>query len=101
MPPAARTGDSHTCPITTLFSAHVGGPILPPCMPRVLIGSMPAARVGDKALCAGPTDVIAKGSPTVLIGNMMAARMGDLTVHGGVIVVGFPTVWIGEAGGPG
>jgi uncharacterized Zn-binding protein involved in type VI secretion len=35
------------------------------------------------------------GSPTVLIGNLMAARMGDPTVHGGVIVIGFPTVIIG------
>ncbi len=101
MPPAARSGDMHACPVTTLLSAHVGGPILPPCMPTVLIGSLPAARVGDPATCSGPPDVIAKGSPTVLIGNMMAARIGDLTVHGGAIVAGFPTVWIGETGGPG
>jgi uncharacterized Zn-binding protein involved in type VI secretion len=31
----------------------------------------------------------------VLIGGMPAARMGDMTLHGGVIVVGFPTVLIG------
>jgi uncharacterized Zn-binding protein involved in type VI secretion len=35
------------------------------------------------------------GSPTVLIGGMMAARIGDMTMHGGVILVGFPTVLIG------
>jgi type VI secretion system secreted protein VgrG len=62
---------------------------------------MPAARVGDMATCVGPPDVIAKGSPTVLIGFMMAARQGDLTAHGGVLVMGFPTVMIGEAGGGG
>lgn len=73
---------------------HVGGPILPPCEPTVLIGNLPAARVGDMATCAGPPDVIAMGSPTVLIGNMMAARIGDPTVHGGVIVMGCPTVMI-------
>ncbi len=101
MPPAARFGDLHTCPMVDFFKPHVGGPILPPCCPTVLIGSMPAARVTDKALCAGPPDMIAVGSPTVLIGNLMAARMGDLTVHGGVIVAGFPTVMIGEVGGPG
>jgi hypothetical protein len=42
--------------------------------------------------------MIAMGSPTVLIGNLMAARMGDPTVHGGVIVIGCPTVIIGEVG---
>jgi uncharacterized Zn-binding protein involved in type VI secretion len=74
---------------------HVGGPILPPCCPSVLIGFMPAARVGDMALCVGPPDVIAKGSMTVLIGGQTAARIGDLTAHGGVIVIGYPTVIIG------
>jgi len=74
---------------------HVGGPILPPCCPTVLIGMMPAARVGDMLTCVGPPDAIAKGSMTVLIGGMPAARIGDLTVHGGVITVGFPQVMIG------
>jgi hypothetical protein len=50
------------------------------------------------ATCVGPPDVIAMGSPTVLIGSMMAARMGDLTAHGGTIVIGCPTVIIGEVG---
>jgi uncharacterized Zn-binding protein involved in type VI secretion len=77
---------------------HVGGPVLPPGCPTVLIGMMPAARVGDMLVCVGPPDVIALGSPTVLIGNMMAARMGDLTAHGGVIAVGMPTVQIGIPG---
>jgi uncharacterized Zn-binding protein involved in type VI secretion len=60
-----------------------------------MIGFMPAARVGDMAVCVGPPDVIALGSFTVLIGGMPAARMGDLTAHGGTIVLGFPTVNIG------
>ncbi|HQR05719.1 MAG TPA: PAAR domain-containing protein [Gemmatales bacterium] len=95
MPPAARMGDMHVCPMVTGVVPHVGGPILPPCCPTVLIGMMPAARVTDMALCVGPPDSIAKGSATVLIGNMMAARLGDQTVHGGVIVSGFPQVMIG------
>jgi uncharacterized Zn-binding protein involved in type VI secretion len=96
MPPAARVGDMHTCPMVEPGPVpHVGGPILPPCCPTVLIGNMPAARVGDMATCVGPPDTIAKGSATVLIGNKPAARLGDLTAHGGVIVVGFPTVLIG------
>ena len=97
--PAARVSDMHTCPMVTPAVPpipHVGGPILPPGCPTVLIGSMPAARVGDMAICVGPPDAIAPpGSPTVLIGGMPAARMGDMTVHGGSIVVGFPTVLIG------
>jgi uncharacterized Zn-binding protein involved in type VI secretion len=74
---------------------HVGGPILPPGCPTVLIGSLPAARSGDMATCVGPPDTIAMGSTTVMIGNMPAARVGDLTAHGGTIVAGYPTVMIG------
>ncbi len=95
MPPASRVGDMHVCPMVTGVVPHVGGPILPPCCPTVLIGFMPAARVGDMCVCVGPPDTIAKGSATVLIGNMMAARIGDMTVHGGNIVMGLPTVMIG------
>ena len=98
MPPAARIGDLHTCPMVTGVVPHVGGPLLPPGCPTVLIGGMPAARVGDMAVCVGPPDSIVKGSPTVLIGNMPAARVGDNTAHGGVIVMGFPMVMIGESG---
>lgn len=100
MPPAARVSDMHTCPMVNPGPVpHVGGPVLPPCCPTVLIGFLPAARVSDQCLCAaGPPDIIIMGSPTVLIGNMMAARMGDPTAHGGVIVAGCPTVIIGEMG---
>jgi len=64
-------------------------------MPTVLIGNMPAAKVGDSCICVGPPDSIVKGSATVLIGGMPAARMGDSTAHGGTIVIGMPTVLIG------
>jgi uncharacterized Zn-binding protein involved in type VI secretion len=63
-----------------------------------MIGFMPAARMGDMCVCVGPPDSIAKGSPTVKIGGMMAARMGDLTMHGGTITLGCPTVMIGDVG---
>jgi uncharacterized Zn-binding protein involved in type VI secretion len=98
VPPAARITDMHVCPMVTGLVPHVGGPILPPCEPTVLIGGLPAARVTDMATCVGPPDVIAMGSPTVLIGNLMAARIGDLTAHGGNIVLGCFTVMIGEIG---
>ena len=84
----------HTCPMVTGVVPHVGGPILPPGMPTVLIGGMPAARMGDMCTCVGPPDVIAMGSPKVMIGGMPAARMGDMTSHGGVITLGYPTVMI-------
>ena len=95
MPPAARVGDMHVCPMVTGVVPHVGGPILPVGCSTVLIGRQPAARVGDMVTCVGPADVIALGSTTVLIGGMMAARMGDMTAHGGSIVLGLPTVMIG------
>jgi uncharacterized Zn-binding protein involved in type VI secretion len=85
----------HTCPMVTGVVPHVGGPILPPGAPTVLIVGHPAARVGDMATCVGPPDTIVQGSATVLIGGKPAARMGDMTAHGGVIVVGCPTVLIG------
>ncbi len=90
--PAARVGDMHTCPMVTVLVPHVGGPILPPGAPTVLIGGQPAARMGDMAVCVGPPDVIVMGSPLVLIAGQPAARLGDLTAHGGVIVMGFPSV---------
>lgn len=95
MPPAARVADMHVCPMFTGPVPHVGGPILPPGCPTVLIGYLPAARATDMCVCVGPPDVIAKGSTTVLIGYLPAARMGDPTAHGGTIVMGFPTVVIG------
>ena len=88
----------HTCPMVTPGLPpipHVGGPILPTCSPNTIIGFLPAARVTDKCLSVGPPDLIVKGSATVLINNLMAARIGDTTAHGGVIVMGFPTVIIG------
>ena len=95
MPGAARAGDMHTCPLVTGVVPHVGGPVLPPGCPTVLIDGMPAARVGDMLTCTGPPDVIAQGSATVTIGGMPAARMGDATAHGGVIILGSATVIIG------
>jgi uncharacterized Zn-binding protein involved in type VI secretion len=93
--PAARVTDMHTCPMTDGPVPHVGGPILPPGCPTVLIAELPAARLGDMATCVGPPDTIDLGSVTVLIGNQPAARLGDTTVHGGVIILGCPTVLIG------
>lgn len=95
MPPAARLTDMHSCPMVTGIVPHVGGPIVGPGVPTVLIVGIPAAVVGDNCICVGPPASIAKGSATVLIGGKPAARMGDTTAHGGSIVLGAPTVMIG------
>ena len=98
MPPAARITDMHACPMQTPGLPpipHVGGPISGPCAPTVLIGGLPAARIGDMAVCVGPPDSIVKGSATVIIAGMPAARIGDNCAHGGSIVMGLPTVLIG------
>lgn len=92
MPPAARITDMHTCPVPT----HVGGPVVIG-EPTVIVGMMPAAREGDKLVCATGPDSVARGESTVLIGHKPAARMGDPTTHGGVIVIGCPTVIIGSS----
>ncbi len=92
---AARVSDPHVCPVTSPIP-HVGGPILPPGIPTVLIGSAPAAAQGAMCTCAaGPPDSITKGSTTVKVGNRGAARVGDPTAHGGSITMGCPTVLIG------
>jgi len=96
--PAARLTDMHVCPMITPGVPpipHVGGPIMGPGCPTVLIGKMPAANVGTTCTCVGPPSSIVLGSFTVMIGGKPAARMGDTTAHGGKIVVGFPQVLIG------
>jgi uncharacterized Zn-binding protein involved in type VI secretion len=89
MPPASRITDNHACPV------HATTPVVLGEL-TVLIGYMPAARVGDPLACV-PPDVIAMGEPTVLIGNRMAARIGDPTAHGGKLIQGCPTVIIGSS----
>lgn len=93
---AARITDMHVCPMVNPGGVpHVGGPVLPPGAPTVLIGELPAACVGDMLVCTGPPDSIIMGSATVMIGGKPAARMGDSTAHGGTIALGCPTVLIG------
>lgn len=93
--PAARMGDQ---------CAH-GGTIVQG-FPTVLIGGLPAARVGDNHVCPmsdGPKPhvggpITGPGSPTVLIGGQPAARMGDMAQCAGPpdsILKGAPNVLIG------
>ena len=98
MPPAATLTAMHTCPMHIPGVPpipHVGGPVIGPGDPTVLIGGLPAAVVGDLCHCVGPPDSIVKGSATVFIGGRPAAYLGSATAHGGTIVHGNPTVMIG------
>ena len=98
MPPASRVTDLHVCPMQTPALPpipHVGGPIVGPGAPNVLIGGLPASVVGDTCTCVGPPDVVVKGSATVLITSRPAVRIGDSTAHGGTVTLGLPTVMIG------
>ena len=98
MPPAARLTDFHECPMQTPGVApipHVGGPIVGPGIPTVLVGKLPVATVGDQLVCVGPPDSIVKGSATVKAGGKPVARMGDTTAHGGSIVLGCMNVMVG------
>lgn len=104
MKPAARTSDMHVCPMQTPGTPpipHVGGPILPPGEPTVLINGLPPALVGSMAVCVGPPDSVVVGSFTCLAGGKPMARLGDQTAHGGTISVGSPNVMIGDSGGAG
>ena len=128
MPPAARVTDQvlqsaphcHApihppAPVPTPLP-HPALPlmIIPPGVPTVLIGGLPAATVTSMtAPCTLPGCVpggpgtVMMGSVTVLIGGLPAARVGDQTTHpscvapipspmGQILPPGCPTVMIGE-----
>ena len=100
MPEAARISDMHSCPkVEPGPVPHVGGPVFAGSS-NVLIGYLPAARVGDAMVCfpVGPSDSIKAGAGTVLINHCSAARKTDPGSHisGDLIVQGCPTVLIGD-----
>jgi len=66
--PAWRaTADSHVCPLSDGPKPHGGGVVAMGSM-TVLVGGLPAARMGDMVVEAGPPNAILGGEPTVLIG---------------------------------
>jgi len=95
MKPIALVGDYHQCPAYCGKSPHKGGPIIKGAS-TVFVNGRPVARMGDQAACNGPLDIIVGGSASVFVEGMPAARMGDPTAHGGVILVGDPTVVAGD-----
>jgi uncharacterized Zn-binding protein involved in type VI secretion len=101
MPPAARVSDLVRQTLPHCHAPiHPAAPVPIPCPhpglplslikgePRVLIGGLPAVRIGDMSLpcqlpgcLPGGPGVVAGGSASVLIGGLPAARVGDSTAH--------------------
>ncbi len=71
------------------------------CAPTVLIGGLPAARIGDLVQDPVSPDAIVQSSHSVKIGGSFAARLGDGTAAGGEDFPGCFTVWIGDKVGSG
>ncbi len=95
--PVATIGSMHLCPMSDGPKPHVGGPIIGPGAPNVMINGKSAALMGDMCTCMSAPDVIAMGAPSVFINGVPVVCQGDLTAHGGVIVQGEPNVIIGTA----
>lgn len=65
--PAWRAAsDYHACPLATP-NPHAGGMVAVGSV-TVLINSLPAVRMGDSIVEAGPPNAIMLGEPTVMIG---------------------------------
>ena len=102
--PIARVNDFHLCPMQTpavVPIPHVGGPVVGPGAVTVWAGGMPVSVLGDLAICVGPPDVMATGAPTVFAEGRPVVRITDTTAHGGMVIVGLPTVMVGDSGGAG
>ncbi|MCA0872582.1 PAAR domain-containing protein [Seohaeicola saemankumensis] len=96
--PQARLLDLHACMVPSVPPPPVlpvPTPIIPPCLPTVLVGKMPAARLTDMCAAVPSPHPIIKGSATVLIGKLPAARIMDNTACGGMVVKGEFTVLVG------
>jgi uncharacterized Zn-binding protein involved in type VI secretion len=59
--------DVHACPLVTVLVPHVGGVVAVGSL-TVMIGGLPAARMGDLVVEVGPPNAIVLGEATVLIG---------------------------------
>ena len=102
--PVGRVFDFHLCPMQTpavVPIPHVGGPVVGPGAVTVLAGGTPVAVVGDMAICVGPPDVLTSGSMTVMAEGRPVVRISDMTAHLGNVIVGCPTVLVGDSGGAG
>jgi len=98
-------------PACTITSETAHGGIVTVGFPQVLIGEMPASRIGDLHVCPMVTGIVPHvggpfvlGSMTVLVGMMPQSRVTDQLVCVGppdVAVMGCETVLVGMAGAGG
>jgi|SRR5690242_12715905 uncharacterized Zn-binding protein involved in type VI secretion len=97
MPPIAQLTSMHVCPMVDVLIPHVGGPIVGPGAPTVLVGGLPASVEGDMLVCVGPPDDVVLGFPTVLAEGRPVTVVGvSMTAHGGDVVgPGAVTVEVG------
>ena len=96
------------CTITSL-TAHGGTVVMG--FPTVLIGGMPASRIGDMHVCPMVTAIVPHvggpfilGAFTVLVGGMPQSRVGDMLICVGppdTAVMGQSTVLVGMMGAAG
>jgi uncharacterized Zn-binding protein involved in type VI secretion len=98
-------------PAATITTATEHGGIVMVGFPQVLIGMMPASRIGDMHVCPMVTVLVPHvggpfilGSPTVLVGMMPQSRVTDQLVCVGppdAALVGCETVLVGMSGAGG
>jgi uncharacterized Zn-binding protein involved in type VI secretion len=98
-------------PAATITSATEHGGVVMVGFPQVLIGMMPASRIGDMHVCPMVTVLVPHvggpfvlGSMTVLVGMMPQSRVTDQLVCVGppdAAVMGCETVLVGESGAGG
>ena len=85
----ATVGDTHTCPMVTGTTPHIGGTIITGAS-SMLVNNKPVARMGDKVICTGcgMMATIIQGDANVLIEGKPIAYAGCMTSHGGFITSG-------------
>ncbi len=98
-------------PACTITSMTAHGGVVVVGFPTVLIGGMPASRIGDMHVCPMVTVLVPHvggpfilGSPTVIVGGMPQSRVTDMLVCVGppdVALMGCETVLVGSAGAGG
>lgn len=87
---------NHICPMVTGITPHVGGPIVGPGNPGVLIDGVPISVLGDTCICCGSPDVVVQGYPGILVDGVPIVVQGCMTAHGGTIPMGVPGVTVGR-----
>ena len=91
--PVARQGDIHVCPMPYPGGApHGPTPVVGPSAPKVLMGGMPCAVIGDTCGCGA---ALLNSSQTVFAEGKLVVRIMDTSSHGGNVIVGYPKILVG------